>query len=339
MSLDKTKIPRLLFKCGALALCLFFFTMPLIAIPQRMVWWYGERPGSVSAWLIAIPAGGSESVFLVFIMLIIPIVISLMALGDAYFETLRTASVVGLVAKIIFMLWMRFWDDDAREAFRYGYVEFTPHIWIVLATYIGLVVLAHYCANLERETFYANKTQNTKTCSNCGQTYSEASIFCTNCGHRQSSTFGKHAPLITCSNCGKTHDVSCKFCPHCAYRCTFANDEKKRVFDLRCSKCNTFYFGTSASTVCPRCDCPPSEFLPSNRPPSEHPGDAKKEDIVTCSKCKKTYDATGFVSVLGTCTECGQGLHVGSTDGWWCTQCGNRNLPDYLFCEGCGKTK
>ena len=129
-------------KSGALLLCILFFTLPLVQCTH-------DTSLNASGWEISTGTGDLFSTDdsgypLVFLLLIIPIVLLVMALIGKSFEILRNISIIGLIIKIIFLIYTSILlnSDDFR-----GIFQLTWFNWLVLGIYLGLCIVTFYCSN------------------------------------------------------------------------------------------------------------------------------------------------------------------------------------------------
>ena len=173
MCMEKTKSStyKNIMKGGALVLCVLFFTLPLVQCTQ-------DRSLTASGWEIATGTGdlysaGDSGDLIVFLLLIVPGTLLILAFMGKPFNVLRNVSIAGVVAKIAFMI-----VAHARISSD-GILELTGFNWLVLILYIGLCVLAHYGISTEyRGAFSA---MSNRKCRQCEKIYSGASL-CPNCG-------------------------------------------------------------------------------------------------------------------------------------------------------------
>jgi len=127
----------------ALILCIFFFTLPLVQCSE-------DSSLNATGWEIATGTGDlydeaeEDGDFIVFILLIIPIVLLVLALIKRSFIVLLIVSLTGLIAKIIFII-----GAFARLSDFEGAFELTAFNWIVLVFYLCLCVFTFYCKRLE----------------------------------------------------------------------------------------------------------------------------------------------------------------------------------------------
>ena len=100
-----------------------------------------------TGWEIATGTGNlynekGEGNPLVFLLIIIPIILVVLAFLNKPFTVLRIVSIAGLGAKIIFMIvaYQKISSDDYG-----GALVLTPYNWFVLAIYAGLIIFIQYC--------------------------------------------------------------------------------------------------------------------------------------------------------------------------------------------------
>jgi uncharacterized protein (TIGR02145 family) len=145
---NKKKSFRYIVKGCALLLCVLFFVCPLVKCSQ-------DNSLTASGWEIATGTGSlydskkssSGSPF-VFVLIIIPAVLLILALIDKSFVVLRNISIAGLIAEIIFLIavYTEINSKDYRGAF-----ELTGINWFIVSIYIGLVCFTQYCVNFFNE--------------------------------------------------------------------------------------------------------------------------------------------------------------------------------------------
>ena len=147
MDENKKKMFMNIVKGGAVILCIFFFTLPLVQCSQ-------SSNLKASGWEIAtgtgnlnrnIP-GNNSGEPLAFILIIAPIVLFYFAFKNKPFKTLRYTAIAGLGSQIIFMLvaYSRLNSGTYRGAFK-----LTGSNWVILLIYAGLVYINHYCIQQE----------------------------------------------------------------------------------------------------------------------------------------------------------------------------------------------
>ena len=144
--MDETKSRYIVKGCGIL-LCILFFTLPLVQCSQ-------DSSLTASGWEIATGTGklysymggGYEGDALVFVLLVIPVVLVVLAFLNKSFAILRNVSAVGLAAKIIFLLAANVRVNSAD--FKGAYV-LTGGNWLIVFLYIGLVGITFYYAKRE----------------------------------------------------------------------------------------------------------------------------------------------------------------------------------------------
>lgn len=140
--MDELKKPKSLqgFRLCAALLVVLFFTLPLVRCS-------GMTDLTATGFEIATGTGDLYDEWdgsgdpLVFVLLVIPIALVVLAFAKKSSSLLRNASIVGLVAKIGFIV-----AANARlNSPDYdGLFELTDFNWIVVAVYIGLICIAQF---------------------------------------------------------------------------------------------------------------------------------------------------------------------------------------------------
>jgi len=123
----------------AFVLCVFFF-VPLM---EASIW---GRHVTISGWNIAASTGpleGRGASPLVLALIIIPAILLILAFTKSSFIVLRNVSIVGLIAKIIFLIWMHQEDNGAY---------LTGINWLIMLVYAGLAGFMQYCLREEETT-------------------------------------------------------------------------------------------------------------------------------------------------------------------------------------------
>jgi len=137
-----SNLARNIIKGCAIILCILFFTCPLVQCSQD---------SSINASGLEIATGtgklfskGDSGNPVVFVLIIIPVVLLILAFKNKSFAVLSYVSIAGLVAKIIFTtyVFVLLNSDKYKGAF-----ELTVFNWLILALYIGLCVFVHHCKN------------------------------------------------------------------------------------------------------------------------------------------------------------------------------------------------
>jgi hypothetical protein len=136
MEETKKKKFKLIFGGIGLVLCIFFFTIPLVQCTQ-------DSSMTATGWEIATDTGdmSSEANPFVFLLLIVPIVLVILAFTKISFSMLRNVSLIGALAKIalIIVVYTQYGD----------YFIPTVFCWFILVMYLGLGGFAQYCKKLE----------------------------------------------------------------------------------------------------------------------------------------------------------------------------------------------
>ena len=143
---SKSKNFRHVVKGIALLLCVCFFVMPLVKCSQ-------DSRLTASGWEISTGTGdlfdsGSNNGFpMGFMLLIIPAILLIMGFMSVSFKALRNVSIVGLIAKCIFMIvaHIKLSSGDLKGAF-----ELTGNNWLIVFIYFGLIGLMQYCMGQEK---------------------------------------------------------------------------------------------------------------------------------------------------------------------------------------------
>jgi hypothetical protein len=186
---------KMVVKIGGLLLCVLFFTAPLVQCSQ-------DNSLSATGLEIATHTGELMSKAdtgypIVFVLLIVPVILAIVAFKNNSFSTLRNISVVGLVAQIIFMIAAYAMMNSGKGSNSYlnGAFELVGFNWLIIALYIGLISFTQYCVKQE---------------------------ITVNTGHGSSSlNLGNISPLgrieenKKCKMCGKSVDSGYTTCPHC----------------------------------------------------------------------------------------------------------------------------
>jgi len=132
----KKGIFRRIIEGCALLLCVLFFVCPLVKCSGGNV--------AYSGWEMAAGSGVVKGEPFVFVLIIIPIALLILALIGKSFIFLRNVSIVGLVAKIGFLI------VAYMNIKKIGF-ELTGANWFILGIYIGLVCFTQYCVNFVGE--------------------------------------------------------------------------------------------------------------------------------------------------------------------------------------------
>jgi len=143
-NMDATKGRHAIKGCG-IVLCILFFTLPLVECSV-------DSSLNASGWELASGTGnllggvGGNGFPAVFLLIIIPIVLLILAFLNKPFAMLTYVSIAGLTAKVVFIIgaYINLNSGDFAGAF-----QVTAFAWFVLALYIGLCVFTYYCKRLE----------------------------------------------------------------------------------------------------------------------------------------------------------------------------------------------
>ena len=144
----------------ALLLCVFFFVLPLVQCSK-------DSSINASAYELATGTGdlfpkgdpfitSSDGFPAVFILLIIPILLLIMGLSNSSYASLGTISILGLIAKIIFIVIAR---NQLNSGEMKGAFELTSNNWIIIGIYFLLVILtlSGTSQGKNNQHFYSNK--------------------------------------------------------------------------------------------------------------------------------------------------------------------------------------
>jgi len=187
-----------------------FFTLPLVQCTQ-------DRSINASGWELATGTGNvfgqNDSGYpYVFALIIAPVILLILAFAGTSFGTLRNASIVGLLVKIIVLI------VGSIQLHNEDLFELTPFVWLVVVIYIGLCIFSHCCINSEYTRSFSATVN--RECRRCRKVYSRASS-CPNCGSslfeekNQSASNSNASNLaLFASNTGETW--------HC-YKCSTVN--------------------------------------------------------------------------------------------------------------------
>jgi hypothetical protein len=137
---------KMIVKIVGLVLCVLFFTLPVVQCSQ-------DSSLNATSWQIATKTGrlmeNADNGFPVtFILLLIPIVLLLIAFISKSFAGLRIISIIGLIAKCVFIVVANILlkSDDFEGAF-----VLTPYVWLIIVIYAGLVGFTQYCIVKKKE--------------------------------------------------------------------------------------------------------------------------------------------------------------------------------------------
>jgi len=130
----------------ALLLCVLFFVCPLVKCSQ-------DSSLTASGWEIATGTGdlfdkkSGDGNPLVFVLIIIPAALLILALINKPFIVLRNVSIAGLVAKILFLIaaYTKINSGDSKHLF-----ELTGGNWFIVFIYVGLVAITQYCIEQDK---------------------------------------------------------------------------------------------------------------------------------------------------------------------------------------------
>ncbi|WP_461246436.1 DUF4190 domain-containing protein [Treponema sp. R6D11] len=131
---------KMIVKIVGLVLCVLFFTLPVVQCSQ-------DSNLNATSWQIATKTGrlmeNADNGFpVVFILLLIPIVLLVIAFINKSFSVLRNISIAGLIAKCAFIVIANILlkSDDFEGAF-----ILTPYVWLIIVIYAGLICFTQYC--------------------------------------------------------------------------------------------------------------------------------------------------------------------------------------------------
>ena len=128
------------FRICAAILCILFFTLPLVQCSM-------DSSLTATGFEIASGTGDLYNEWeeggdpLVFILIAVPVILLILAFAKKSSGILRNASIVGLVAKIVFIIAAnaRLNSEDYE-----GLFELTDFNYFVVAIYIGLICIAQF---------------------------------------------------------------------------------------------------------------------------------------------------------------------------------------------------
>ena len=131
---------KMIVKIVGLILCVLFFTLPVVQCSQ-------DSSLNATSWQIATKTGGlmenaDNGYIVVFILLLIPILLLVMAFFSKSFAPLRIISIIGLIAKCAFIVIANIMlnSGDFKDAF-----VLTPYVWLIVILYAGLIGFTQYC--------------------------------------------------------------------------------------------------------------------------------------------------------------------------------------------------
>jgi len=220
-----------LIRVGALLLCILFFTLPLVQCSQ-------DSSYNASGWEISTGTGKlfsekNKGYPLVFLLLIIPVILLIASLGiikNYSFTELRNISIVGLLAKIVFLIYA---NSLLKSGEYKGAFELTGFNYLVLGIYIGLCAIAFYCVKNESEDIYVQKessniVHNDKKCRCCNKIFSGSYTACPHCGSslyeelNSSTNVSSISPINTnygdtwtCKKCNEVNPNTAPTCKGC----------------------------------------------------------------------------------------------------------------------------
>ena len=140
---------RMVVKIGGLLLCVLFFVAPLAQCSQD---------SSLRATGLEIASGTGKlmsnadtSYPIVFILLVIPAILVIIAFASKSNAMLRNVSVAGAASQIIFMIvaYAMMNSGEGQNAILNGAFELTTFNWFIVAIYVGLICFTQYCIKQE----------------------------------------------------------------------------------------------------------------------------------------------------------------------------------------------
>jgi hypothetical protein len=146
---------RHIIKGCSILLCVFFFTLPLVRCSEDSsyidtVWEFatGSEDSSYTGWEIATGSGdlfkySGKSYPLVFILIIVPVILTAAAFANKSFETLSKIAFAGLLVKAIALIFGNLILSDD------GAFELTGFNWLIVFIYIGLCAVTYYRVIIE----------------------------------------------------------------------------------------------------------------------------------------------------------------------------------------------
>ena len=137
---------KMIVKIVGLVLCVLFFTLPVVQCSQ-------DSSLNATSWQIATKTGKlmgetDKGFPVVFVLLLIPIVLLVIAFISKSFAVLRIISIAGLIAKCVFIVVANILlkTDDFEGAF-----ILTPYVWLIIIIYAGLIGFTQYCIIKKKE--------------------------------------------------------------------------------------------------------------------------------------------------------------------------------------------
>jgi RNA polymerase subunit RPABC4/transcription elongation factor Spt4 len=218
-----------LIRVGALLLCVFFFSLPLVQCSQ-------DSSYSASGWEISTGTGklfdkNDNGYPLAFLLIIIPVILLIVSFTSDSFAILRNVSIAGVLAEVIFLIYA---NSLLNSGERKGAFELTGFNWLVLGIYIGICAIAFYCAKNESESNYVKRRTVNKKCRQCENVYSGSSV-CPKCGSSfydevnnvDELNSSNLSPILSiskiddnlenkkCKNCNLRVSIDASRCPKC----------------------------------------------------------------------------------------------------------------------------
>jgi len=131
---------KMIVKIVGLILCVLFFTLPVVQCSQ-------DSSINATSWQIATKTGGlmknADNGFpVVFILLLIPVLLLVMAFFSKSFTPLLIISIIGLIAKCAFIVIANIMLKSGEFE---GAFILTPYVWLIIVIYAGLIGFSQYC--------------------------------------------------------------------------------------------------------------------------------------------------------------------------------------------------